>query len=72
MRDDVSPRRWHWQLAIPVVLPLLTPLYNRVEPSLFGLPFFYWGQLALSGLSMLVTTVVYLATRPRDAGVHSG
>ncbi len=72
MTDDVSLSRWHWLLAVPVVLPLLTPLYNRTEPNLLGLPFFYWAQLALSGLSILITSVVYLATRPRRAGVHSG
>ena len=29
-----------------MVMPLLVPLYNRIEPRLFGLPFFYWYQLA--------------------------
>jgi hypothetical protein len=57
--------RWHWLLAIPVVVPLLTPLYNRLEPRLFGLPFFYWCQLAFVGLAVSVTTVVHQATKKR-------
>ena len=56
---------WHWLLLVPVVLPLLTPLYNRIEPTLFGFPFFYWFQLALAGLSSLVIALVNLATRKR-------
>ena len=39
-RADASP--WHWLLFVPIVVPLLTPLYNRVEPALFGLPFYYY------------------------------
>lgn len=56
---------WHWLLVVPVVLPLFTPLYNRMGPSLFGIPFFYWSQLAFSVLSIVVTALVYLATRGR-------
>ncbi len=39
-RSDRSP--WNWLLLVAVVVPLLVPLYNRVEPTLFGWPFFYW------------------------------
>jgi Protein of unknown function (DUF3311) len=61
---ELSP--WHALLLIPVGAPLLIPLYNRSEPALFGLPFFYWSQLALAVTSILVTTIVFLATkRPR-------
>lgn len=57
--------RWHWMLVVAVVIPLLTPLYNRVEPRLFGLPFFYWSQMAFIGLAAGVTTAVYQATKRR-------
>jgi hypothetical protein len=57
--------RWHWLLAVPVVVPLLTPLYNRIDPTLFGLPFFYWCQLALVLLSTTVIAVVHVATKKR-------
>ena len=60
-RSDRSP--WNWLLLVPIVVPLLVPLYNRVEPTLFGWPFFYWFQLALVGLGVLTTVIVYRATR---------
>jgi hypothetical protein len=60
-RSDRSP--WNWLLLIPVVVPLLVPIFNRVEPTLFGWPFFYWFQLLLVGLGVLTTVVVYRATR---------
>jgi Protein of unknown function (DUF3311) len=45
-------------LLVPCVLALLTPLYNRIDPVLFGLPFFYWYLLLLVPVSSLF---VYLA-----------
>jgi hypothetical protein len=57
--------RWHWLLWIPVVLAMMVPMYNRVDPTLVGIPFFYWWQLFLAGVCSLVITVVHLATRDR-------
>ena len=60
-RSDRSP--WNWLLLVGIVIPLIVPIYNRVEPTLFGWPFFYWFQLALVGLGVLTTVIVYRATR---------
>ena len=60
-RSDRSP--WNWLLLVPIVVPLLVPIYNRVEPTLFGWPFFYWFQLLLVGLGVLTTAVVYRFTK---------
>ena len=57
--------RWVYLLAIPIVLPLFTPFYNRIKPELFGIPAFYWVQLAFVPMSALVTGMVYLKTRKR-------
>jgi hypothetical protein len=38
-------------LIAPGVLALAAPLYNRVDPTVFGVPFFYWLQLVLVPLS---------------------
>ena len=57
--------RWHWLLVAGVVIPLLTPLYNRAQPELLGVPFFYWCQIALTGMAAAVTVIVRLATRKR-------
>jgi hypothetical protein len=59
--------RWHWLLAVAVLIPLLTPLYNRAQPRLFGLPFFYWSQMAFVGLAAATTTLVYLVTKKRGS-----
>ena len=64
-RSDRSP--WNWLLLVPIVVPLLVPLYNRVEPTLFGWPFFYWVQLLFVGLGVLTTVLVYRATRRSPA-----
>ncbi len=56
---------WNWLLVPAIVIPLLVPLYNRVEPTLFGWPFFYWGQLAFIALGVATTSLVYQKTKTR-------
>jgi hypothetical protein len=62
---DRSP--WNWLLLIPVVVPLLTFLYDGDEPRLFGFPRFYWLQLAFIGLGVVCPAIVYLKTRQRKS-----
>lgn len=62
-RADAS--RWHLLLFIPIVLPLLPPIYNRMEPRLLGLPFFYWCQLGFAFLAAVTIAVVHVATTNR-------
>jgi uncharacterized membrane protein len=64
-RTDRSP--WNWLLVVPIVVPLLVPLYNKVEPTLFGWPLFYWLQLAFVALGVLTTSIVYRMTRRSPA-----
>lgn len=44
-------------LAIPTIVLLILPLYNREDPTLFGLPFFYWFQ----GLWLFLAALFYIA-----------
>jgi hypothetical protein len=44
--------KYVWLIA-PCVLALWAPLYNRVDPQIFGVPFYYWFQLLLIPLSAL-------------------
>jgi hypothetical protein len=60
-RTDRSP--WNWVLLVPVVVPLMTFLYDGAEPRLAGFPRFYWVQLAFILLGVGCTTLVYRMTR---------
>ena len=60
-RSDRSP--WNWLLVVPVVVPLLTFLYNSIGPRLGGFPLFYWLQLAFIALGVACTTIVYQMTK---------
>jgi hypothetical protein len=60
-RSDRSP--WNWLLLIPIVVPLLVPLYNSVDPTIGGWPRFYWLQLLWVVLGVATTSLVYLMTR---------
>jgi hypothetical protein len=56
----------HWPrflLIIPFVLVLFVPLYNRLEPTLADIPFFYWYQLATILIGAAVAITVYLLER---------
>jgi len=63
-RSDHS--RWNWLLLIPIVLPLLTPIFNFDEPRLFGFPAFYWLQFSFILVGVVTTSLVYQMTRKRS------
>ncbi|MFI6519300.1 DUF3311 domain-containing protein [Spirillospora sp. NPDC050679] len=62
-RTDRSP--WNWLLVVPVILPLLTLLFNKDEPRIAGFPAFYWIQLCFIPLGVACTVVVYRMTRKK-------
>jgi hypothetical protein len=62
-RSDRSA--WYWLLVVPIVVPLLTFLFNSDDPRLAGWPAFYWIQLAFIPLGVLCTVVVYQMTKKR-------
>jgi len=41
------------------------PLYARLEPTLLGIPFFYWYQIAWIVLGSLLIGAVLLLTKSR-------
>ena len=55
---DRSPVNW-------LLLVIWPPLFNKISPTLFGIPFFYWYQLAVIPIGVICTTIVYRATTRR-------
>ena len=54
-------------LVAPFAGALTVPFYDRVDPRLAGVPFFYWYQLAWIPLGAAITAVLYYALREPDA-----
>jgi hypothetical protein len=48
-----------WLLVIPFIATLFPFFFNYQEPSLIGLPFFYWYQLAWIPITVFLTWLVY-------------
>lgn len=55
-------------LAIPCIAVLIVPWFNRIEPELFGIPFFYWWQLLWVPLSGVFIGIVYKMVVPPASG----
>jgi hypothetical protein len=74
MRDNREPSatRTSWLrvlLILPVIGALAVPFYNRIDPALFGVPFFYWWQLLWIVLCTVCIGIVFLVeNRPEGAG----
>jgi hypothetical protein len=72
-RSNADRNPLNWLLLIPIVVPLLTPLFNATEPRLFGFPLFYWLQLAFILLGVGTTTLLFQLGRRRvTGGLRSG
>lgn len=58
-------------LAVPFVAMMAVGFYNRSEPAIAGIPFFYWYQLLWIPLGALFILPVYRAeerARRKDTG----
>jgi hypothetical protein len=51
----------HLLLGIPYLAVLWPPFYNRIEPAIAGIPFFYWYQMLWIVLGAAALIPVYLA-----------
>jgi uncharacterized membrane protein len=64
--EESLPRRGRlWPFAL-LLIPFLTTvcpvLYNQVEPTLFGVPFFYWFQMLWIIVTAIIVGLVVLLT----------
>jgi hypothetical protein len=60
---------WYGTLLVPFVATLWVPFYDRLEPRLGGVPFFYWYLYLFLWIliSATQTGVVYFVTRSSRA-----
>ena len=62
-REDTEPRRgskwWLLLLLLPYLGLLYPPLYARLQPELWGFPFFIWYQFLWVFIAVAITAVVY-------------
>jgi hypothetical protein len=64
MSPDAHHRpRWPYLLLIvPFIALLWVPFYNSIEPTLWGIPFFYWYQFLWVILTSLLIIAVHWLT----------
>ena len=66
MQNETPTRGWKRRylprllLLIPFVAMIAVPSYNRIEPTLGDIPFFYWYQLAWILIGAVLVLIVYL------------
>jgi hypothetical protein len=60
-----TARGWYWLLLLPFFGTFFPWIYNAEDPKLFGIPFFYWYQMAWVPISVGLMVVVYRATTKR-------
>jgi hypothetical protein len=70
MMKEQKPRRGKFHpvylfLALPFIAHIWVPSYNRIDPTLFGIPFFYWWQMAWILLAALCILPAYLFEQTR-------
>ncbi len=52
---------WYLLFVVQFAVVLWPPFYNKLEPTLLGIPFFYWFQLLWVFASAVFTAIVYFA-----------
>lgn len=59
-----SLRNWSLLLLVaPFIATLYIPFYNSVQPSFYGIPFFYAYLLLWVPISAAITGIVYFVTK---------
>ena len=58
-------RWWLLLLLIPFVALLWVPTYNRLDPVIFDIPFFYWYQFVWVILTSVI--ILFVDSRTREA-----
>lgn len=68
---DRQPTQWWLVLLLaPFIGVLWVPFFNRVDPQIGGIPFFFWYQFLWVVISAFVTALVYFKATPRPKPVR--
>ena len=51
---------------IVFIISLWVPAFNRVQPTLFGFPFFYWYQILVVLISSALMWIVFKVEDKKD------
>ena len=54
---------WYLLFVLQFAVALWPPFYNKVEPTMMGMPFFYWFQLFWVIVSAIFTAIIYFAVK---------
>jgi Protein of unknown function (DUF3311) len=54
---------WLILLAIPLIATLWPPFYAKFDPTILGIPFFYWYQFLWVIITVAITGIVYVVVR---------
>ncbi|GMA51680.1 hypothetical protein GCM10025857_30370 [Alicyclobacillus contaminans] len=65
--EERGSKWWYVLLIVPFIATLYPPFYASVQPTLWGIPFFYWYQFLWVLISAALTVIVYKATTKRRA-----
>jgi uncharacterized membrane protein len=70
-REGLRWNAWNLLLLVPLLM-LVTPWFNAKEPSLFGMPFFYWIQFVFVPVGVVCVLLVYVMTKDERTTVAAG
>ena len=59
----VRMRVWYVLLVVPMVGTLIPPIYNTKDPTLIGIPFFYWYLMLWVPVTVACLLIVARLTR---------
>jgi hypothetical protein len=55
---QASGRAWYLLFLVPFAGTLIPPIYNTKDPTLIGIPFFYWYLMAWVLVSVVIMAIV--------------
>jgi hypothetical protein len=66
--ENVAPARartrvWYLLLVVPMIGTLIPPIYNTKDPTLIGIPFFYWYLLLWVPVTVVCMVIITRFTR---------